>query len=274
MSFTRLFQMINLSLKSIKNSLTKSLSLTPKPNVSKKALVVIILAALCLVFIRYLTGFDRLVSFLEVIHLDSLGNYFTELRNNTHDKQLFDLIYWTACRVFFYLIIPVLVIKIFMKKRMSDFGWRLSDNLNKDLKIFVVFFCFMFPLVFWVSTQDSFLLKYPFYRPASAEQVFPNLLIWELFYFLQFVSLEFFFRGFVVHGLKEEIGDYSVLVMIIPYCMIHFQKPFLETIGAIFAGVILGYLSLRKNSILTGIALHFSVAVTMDIFALYHLGFI
>ena len=44
------------------------------------------------------------------------------------------------------------------------------------------------------------------------------------------------------------------------------------TIGAILAGVILGYLSLRKNSILTGVALHFSVAITMDIFALYHLG--
>lgn len=274
MSFTRLFLMINWRLKSIKNSLTKSLSLAPKPNVSKKALVVIVLAALCLVFIRYLTGFEQFVSFLEIIHLESLGNYFTELRNNTSDKQLFDLIYWTTCRVFFYLIVPVLAIKIFMKKRISDFGWNLSDNLNRDLKIFTVFFFFMFPLVFWVSTQDSFLLKYPFYRPLTTEQIYPNLLIWELFYFLQFVSLEFFFRGFVVHGLKEEIGDYSVLVMIIPYCMIHFQKPFLETIGAIFAGVILGYLSLRKNSILTGVALHFSVAITMDVFALYHLGLI
>ena len=93
-----------------------------------------------------------------------LGNYFTELRNNTSDKQLFDLIYWTTCRVFFYLIVPVLAIKIFMKKRISDFGWNLSDNLNRDLKIFTVFFFFMFPLVFWVSTQDSFLLKYPFYH--------------------------------------------------------------------------------------------------------------
>lgn len=264
--------MINLSLSNIKTSLTKSLSLIPKPDVSKKALVIVVLAALCLVFIRYLTGFDQLITLLEILNLDSLGIYLTELRINTGDKQLFDLIYWTTCRVFFYLVVPVLAIKIFMKKRMSDFGWRFSDNPKRDLQIFIVFFCFMFPLVFWVSTQESFLLKYPFYRPVNTEQIYPNLLIWELFYFLQFVSLEFFFRGFVVHGLKEEIGDYSVLIMIIPYCMIHFQKPFLETIGAIFAGVILGYLSLRKNSILTGVALHFSVAITMDFFALYHLG--
>ena len=132
----------------------------------------------------------------------------------------------------------------------------------------------MLPLVYLVSTQDSFLIKYPFYRPATANDIYPNLIIWELFYFIQFVSLEFFFRGFIVHGLKDEIGDYSVLFMVIPYCMIHFQKPFLETIGAIFAGLILGYLSLRKKSIFTGVALHFSVAIAMDVFALYHLGFL
>ena len=88
---------------------------------------------------------------------------------------------------------------------------------------------FRAPLVFWVSTQESFLIKYPFYRPSSEDHIYPNLFIWEIFYFLQFISLEFFFRGFLVHGLKKEIGDYSVLVMVIPYCMIHFQKPFLET---------------------------------------------
>ncbi|MDG1841439.1 MAG: CPBP family intramembrane metalloprotease [Crocinitomicaceae bacterium] len=150
----------------------------------------------------------------------------------------------------------------------------MSKNFYKDLQIFFVFFLFMIPFVFLVSTQDSFLVKYPFYRLSSVNQIHSNFLIWEFFYFLQFVSLEFFFRGFMVHGLKKQIGDYSVLVMIIPYCMIHFQKPFLETIGAIFAGLILGYLSLRKESIFTGIALHFSVAVSMDIFALYHLELI
>lgn len=274
MSFTRSFPMINLVYKKIKSVISNIPFLENTPKVSKKAMLVIALSALCLVFIRYLTRFNDLILFLELIRLDSLGEYLAELRIEAHDKQLFDLIYWTICRVFFYLVIPILAIKLLLKKKISDFGWRMSDNLNKDLKIFLGFFCFMLPLVFLVSTQDSFLLKYPFYRPISADQIYPNLLIWELFYFLQFISLEFFFRGFLVHGLKEEIGDYSVLVMVIPYCMIHFQKPFLETIGAIFAGLILGYLSLRKKSIVTGIALHFSVAITMDLFALYHLGYI
>lgn len=274
MSFMRLFQMINLCKNKIREIFARIQSLIKEPKITKQSIVVIIIAALSLVCIRYLTRFNDLIVLLELIHLSNFGDALNNLRIEAEDKQLFDLIYWTICRVLFYLIIPMLAIKFMLKKKNSGFGWQMSKDLNKDLKIFIGFFCFMLPLVFWVSTQDSFLIKYPFYRPSSAADIWPNLIIWEIFYFLQFVSLEFFFRGFLVHGLKEEIGDYSVLVMVIPYCMIHFQKPFLETIGAIFAGLILGYLSLRKNSILTGVALHFSVAICMDIFALYHLGFL
>ena len=270
----RLFRMINLIQNKIKQLFFRIQSLLKEPNVSKTSIAVIIIAALSLVFIRYLTRFDDLISFLDLMHLSYWGDVLTDLRNNATDKQLFDLIYWTVCRVFFYLIIPMLAIKYFLKKKISNFGWKMSNSLSTDVKIFIGFFCFMLPLVYFVSTQDSFLIKYPFYRPATANDIYPNLIIWELFYFIQFVSLEFFFRGFIVHGLKDEIGDYSVLLMVIPYCMIHFQKPFLETIGAIFAGLILGYLSLRKKSISTGVALHFSVAIAMDVFALYHLGFL
>ena len=244
------------------------------PKISPQSFLVIVIGALSLVFIRYLTPFSEFLGFLEFLHLDSLAKQLISFRNEAQDQQLFDLIYWTLCRFLFYLIIPLAVIRFILKKPSSEFGWKRSNNLKKDLKIFVGFFCFMLPLVYLVSTQDSFLMKYPFYRPIDASDIWPNLVIWELFYFLQFISLEFFFRGFMVHGLKEKVGDYSVLFMVIPYCMIHFQKPFLETIGAVFAGLILGYLSLRKGSIFTGIALHFSVAITMDILALYHLGFL
>jgi hypothetical protein len=56
--------------------------------------------------------------------------------------------------------------------------------------------------------------------------------------------------------------------------MVHFGKPFGETIAAIFAGLILGTLSLKSRSIVLGIIIHYSVAITMDIFALYREGLI
>ena len=56
--------------------------------------------------------------------------------------------------------------------------------------------------------------------------------------------------------------------MAVPYCMIHYHKPMLGTLGAIAAGVILGYMSLRTRSIWLGAALHIAVAWTMDAAAL------
>jgi membrane protease YdiL (CAAX protease family) len=74
----------------------------------------------------------------------------------------------------------------------------------------------------------------------------------------------------MVHSLKKQFGIYSIFIMMIPYCMIHFGKPMSETLGAIFAGIILGALSLKSNSIWLGVLLHFSVAIAMDCFALLH----
>jgi len=54
--------------------------------------------------------------------------------------------------------------------------------------------------------------------------------------------------------------------------MIHFDKPMMETIAAIIAGIILGIMSLRSKSIWMGVFMHCCVALTMDLCALYRKG--
>jgi len=61
--------------------------------------------------------------------------------------------------------------------------------------------------------------------------------------------------------------------MSIPYCMIHFGKPFPETMAAIIAGIVLGTLSLKSRTIWMGVMIHYSVALTMDISALWQKGY-
>ena len=60
------------------------------------------------------------------------------------------------------------------------------------------------------------------------------------------------------------LGPYVIFVMTIPYCMIHFGKPIQETLGAIVAGILLGFMALKTRSIWLGAALHIAVAWTMD----------
>jgi membrane protease YdiL (CAAX protease family) len=128
----------------------------------------------------------------------------------------------------------------------------------------------MLPLVWMVSYTQQFQQSYPFYKLHYPNSSMNHFIAWQCFYFLQFLGLEFFFRGFMVHALKNRFGFYAIFIMMIPYCMIHFGKPWPETLGAIFAGIILGAMSLKSNSIWFGVLLHYSVAISMDLFSLIH----
>ncbi|QQR90678.1 MAG: CPBP family intramembrane metalloprotease [Myxococcales bacterium] len=64
------------------------------------------------------------------------------------------------------------------------------------------------------------------------------------------------------------MGSHAIFAMVVPYCMIHFSKPFPEVCAAIIAGIVLGTLALRTKSIGLGFLLHAVVAVGMDLASL------
>ena len=76
----------------------------------------------------------------------------------------------------------------------------------------------------------------------------------------------------VVFGLLPRFGSLSVVVMTIPYTMIHFGKPVQEAFAAIIAGLILGLMAVRSKSFVPGIFLHVAVAITMDLLVLWRIG--
>ena len=74
----------------------------------------------------------------------------------------------------------------------------------------------------------------------------------------------------MLSGLKKWLGFGAVFVMIIPYCMLHFQKTGSESLGAIIAGILLGGLAMKYRSIWGGVLLHWLVAIAMDLLSLSH----
>jgi len=121
-----------------------------------------------------------------------------------------------------------------------------------------------------VAQQPDFGTYSPFYKNASRS--WWDFLIWEAIYFAQFLALEMFFRGFILGALKRTMGFSAIFVMAVPYCMIHYGKPYLEAHGAIVAGVVLGTLSMRTRSAYSGFLVHVSVAFLMDFLSLYKRG--
>ncbi|MBN8697420.1 MAG: CPBP family intramembrane metalloprotease [Bacteroidetes bacterium] len=236
-----------------------------------KAMAILVVVALSLSLIKYLGDFKFAVTFLSQIGLNytalQLEDWCT-IHPNAGFNRLF---WWVSNVIVFYLIPPFILIKFVFKDAFSAYGLSLKGAF-KDYKLYLIMLLVMIPLVLYFSRTQSFQQRYPFYDLQEGEPLFPNFILWELIYFVQFFALEFFFRGFMIHGTKQVFGFYSVFVMTIPYCMIHFGKPFPETIAAIIAGVVLGVLSLKSRSIWMGVAIHYSVAITMDLCSLYQKG--
>ncbi|MGQ0828748.1 MAG: CPBP family glutamic-type intramembrane protease [Bacteroidota bacterium] len=248
------------------HSAETSVQKTSKPDY--KVMWVCITVACCLSMIKYLGNWQFAVTFIQDLGFDSFAAYFENLMTIREETQLYRLIYWVSIVILFYCIPPFILLKWVFKEKFSEYGLSFKGAFI-DYKVYLLMLCVMAPLVLFFSGTESFQSRYPFYDMKEGESVYPNLVIWELFYFVQFFALEFFFRGFMLHGTKQRFGFYSVFVMTIPYCMIHFGKPFPETISAIIAGIVLGILSLKSRSIWLGVAIHYTVAITMDLCALY-----
>jgi membrane protease YdiL (CAAX protease family) len=239
-----------------------------------KVIVVLVTTAIMLTLIHYTgrtTGPEGLVQALRYAAWDDAAAQLAAYFDHPERSRIRRLGYWAGCCVVCYLVIPGLIVRLGFGERLSDYGLTMR-GMSKDVWVYGVMLLVMAPAVIAVSPLARFQATYPFYPLAEDEPFWPWFLCWEVFYALQFVALEFFFRGFVVHGTKHRFGFYAVFVMMVPYCMIHFHKPFLETLGAIIAGIVLGTMSLKTGSVWMGAVLHIAVAWSMDAASLWRKG--
>lgn len=183
-------------------------------------------------------------------------------------EELYGFAWWAGTRVLGYSIVPFAVWKIaFRRDSLLDLGLRIR-GFWKHTWIYALSLVIVLPAVWLVSRQPDFANYYPFYKSASRSWF--DCLCWEGMYFAQFFGLEMFFRGFFLGVLRKSFGSGAIFAMAVPYCMIHFQKPYLEVNGAIIAGIWLGSLSMNTKSIYQGFLLHITVAGLMDWLALSH----
>jgi membrane protease YdiL (CAAX protease family) len=198
---------------------------------------------------------------------DSTSAPLVAWATTAENRRLFDLLYWAIGQQIVYVVVPVAIIRLVFRESLIEYGVKVRGVLRFG-PLYAAMILVMTPLVLWASQGERFRETYPFYRLATGEPLWPRFVAWEVLYALQFVALEFFFRGYVLHGVRHRFGAYSIFVMMVPYCMIHFAKPLPETCGAIIAGIVLGFMSLATRSIWMGALLHIAVALTMDFAAI------
>ena len=244
------------------------------PRLDREAGVILVTAVLCLTLIQFFGRQGSLDDWRRLLAALNLQPAFDALQSwlwNGPQARFHARIFWAAFRALGFLVIPAVVTVGVLRRPLTEMGLR-TRGILPHAWLYLAMLALIAPAVIIASYTQPFQATYPFYRVEPGEPLWPNFWLWELMYAVQFVGIESFFRGFLIHGLKHRMGYTAVWVSVVPYAMIHFEKPLAECLGAIVAGWVLGTLSLRTGSVWWGAAIHTAVAWGMDLLSLAHQG--
>ncbi len=240
-------------------------ALTPR----QAAFVTFATTCLCLTFLRFVVMDRDIQAGAASVFCETAGIFSLQAKELLYRyHRLLVNCSWVVGCAMCYFVVPAAVVRIVFRQGLSD-HFLAPRKFFQHLWIYALLFAPVGLLVIVFSASPDFLRQYPFYKDQTG---WIDLLTWELAYGIQFFCLEFFFRGFVLRGFASELGSMAVLIMTIPYCMIHFGKPLPECLGSIIAGTTLGLLALDTRSIWGGVTIHVAVAWAMDFSALYQKG--
>lgn len=190
---------------------------------------------------------------------------------NIEDRALLRKLFVNIFSVCWYTFAFFIFRKIYFKTFPTNAFGILKPT--SDWKAYLGLWMLMLPPLIWASFQDDFILQYPEFKPWVYIQLFnqnPWIFspLYELCYALDFVAVEWLFRGALVIGMAKILGRHALLPMVSCYAFLHFGKPFAEALGSIFGGYILGVIALRSGSIWGGCLVHVGIALTMDALAI------
>jgi hypothetical protein len=181
--------------------------------------------------------------------------------------RLMSRVYWFLTDGAIMFILPVICIKVFLKGKLSDFGFTLGDKKFGIITV-VIFLAVMIPVLWIASASEQFADAYP--QGGSAVRENLNLfLLYEFCILIYMLGWEFLWRGYMLFGLKSKFGYYTIFIQMIPFFILHKGKPEIELFASIVAGIILGIQALRSRSFIYCWILHFLVMFTIDAISIF-----
>ena len=175
------------------------------------------------------------------------------------------VIYWPLRLV--VLFVMLFIIWFIFFRNESFFG---LTTKNFKWNPYLLMLLIMIPLIAAASSQQDFLDMYPKMKEVHSaltgiEHNGIYLLLHELAYGTDFISVELFFRGFLILAFIKVAGRDAILPMACFYCTIHFGKPLGECISSYFGGMLLGIVVFHTRSILGGLVVHLGIAWMMEL---------
>lgn len=188
------------------------------------------------------------------------------LSNNSYWDYYWNQITYWPIRLIVMSCMLFIIWKMFYAKE-TFFGLTVK---NFQWKPYLIMLLVMVPLIAAASTQPDFLNMYPKLNDVDtvlygvSNKWFYHLLH-EISYGSDFISVELFFRGFLILAFVKVVGKDAILPMACFYCTIHFGKPLGECISSYFGGLLLGIVVYNTRSIIGGLVVHLGIAWLMEL---------
>ena len=162
-----------------------------------------------------------------------------------------------ANELIYYLLIPLAAGGLLFRDKPPDYGIRIG-RWKLGILAAAVGLAIMALVLFGASKLPEFLSYYHRYTIHWPQLVLHNA--------LYMFAWEFLFRGYMLFGLEKSIGRSAIFVQTIPFVLLHFDKPFLETLACIPGGFVLGYVAYKTRSFLPCFVIHLGIYAMMVFF--------
>jgi hypothetical protein len=216
-------------------------------------------------------------TFLGLTVILTFNHYFNFFQANLFDAPLsthyfYNKVLFNLHAIFWYFIPGLVWFKLTKKTTERIISFRF------DIKViapYIFLLLILMPFIYWISFDAQFLISYPRYKPGIIETYY-NWPLWatvgsfEISYALQFIGVEWFFRGFLLMMLGRYFGIHSIFIMVTAYGFLHFGKPFLEAVSSVFGGLLLGVFAWKSKNITGGIIIHLGIGLVMELFAFWN----
>lgn len=157
-------------------------------------------------------------------------------------------------------ILPLAAVLILFRESPTRFGLGLG-RARLGLGITGLFIVAYIPCFAVLMHNEAFVQYYGFTPKVLERLTLMDVARGQLYFIPTMLAAEFFFRGFILLGLRKSFGDHGAnMVHLFPYAMGHLDRPGLECFGSLLVGYALGYLTLKTGSVWYGTFLHWFMA--------------
>jgi membrane protease YdiL (CAAX protease family) len=166
--------------------------------------------------------------------------------------------YQSIERLVLFLLVPLAVVVLGYRDAPARYGFRLGD-WRWGLGLIVVGCAAMTPVVMVLAGLPDFRA---YYSPGLAPV--PDLVVTNT---LDLLPAEFLLRGLLLFALIRVMGPIGLLVVQIPFVLVHIGKPEIELFSTLFGGFVYGWVDWRTGSILWSALAHIYIVTLLVVLA-------